>query len=82
MPLLIAVTDCCGTRLEARCSQADPHSGLWRVQFWGPKGLRYSTPIALRQGDALEQALQRYVDEHHLCAVAGMSPSMKLPPTP
>lgn len=81
MPLLITVIDGCGTRLEARCSQADPNYGLWRVQFWGAKGLRYSTPITPCQGDTLEQALQRYADEHRLCAVAGMSPSMKPPPT-
>lgn len=65
----IMVIDCQGHSLIAKCTSFGWDHYSWQVQFWGPRGLRYSAPIRVDPGATLEQSLQQYVQDNCLIAV-------------
>lgn len=72
----ISVVDHAGHTLEAKCTSSDWDHDAWQVQFWGPHGLRYSTPIRVDPGNTLEQSVQRYVQDN--CLIAVVEPPKRL----
>lgn len=55
--------------LEARCAVVEDEPNVWRVEFWGPKGLRHIEPrMPIDPSATHKQVLQDFVTEHGLTA--------------
>lgn len=53
--------------LEARCAIVEDEPSVWRVEFWGPKGLRHIEPrMYIDPSAAHKQVLQDFVTKEGL----------------